>query len=65
MEPIDQTPLLRNGMVIAVEVIYNMGKPELKLDKDGWTLRTKDGSLGGLYERTVAITDNGSIILTK
>ncbi len=64
MEPINQTPLLREGMVIAVEVIYNMGKPELKLDKDGWTLRTKDGSLGGLYERTVAITSNGSLILT-
>ncbi|MEK7551442.1 MAG: type I methionyl aminopeptidase [Patescibacteria group bacterium] len=64
MEPINQTPLLREGMVIAVEVIYNMGKPELKLDKDGWTLRTKDGSLGGLYERTVAITSNGPLILT-
>lgn len=65
MDPIDQTPLLREGMVIAVEVIYNMGKPDLKLDNDGWTLRTKDGSLGGLYERTVAITKNGPEILTS
>lgn len=64
MDPIDQTPLLREGMVIAVEVIYNMGKPDLKLDNDGWTLRTKDGSLGGLYERTVAITKNGPLIIT-
>lgn len=64
MDPIDQTPLLREGMVIAVEVIYNMGKPDLKLDNDGWTLRTKDGSLGGLYERTIAITKNGPLIIT-
>lgn len=65
MDPINQTPLLREGMVIAVEVIYNMGKPDLRLDNDGWTLRTKDGSLGGLYERTIAITKNGPLILTK
>lgn len=64
MDPIQRTPLLREGMVIAVEVIYNMGKPDLKLDNDGWTLRTKDGSLGGLYERTVAITKNGPLIIT-
>ncbi|MBI3984871.1 MAG: type I methionyl aminopeptidase [Candidatus Levybacteria bacterium] len=61
---IEETPTLKEGMVIAVEVIYNMGKPDLKLDKDGWTLRTQDGSLGGLFERTVAITKNGPIILT-
>jgi len=64
MEPVENTPLLKQGMVIAVEVIYNMGKPDLKLDKDGWTLRTQDGSLGGLFERTVAITTNGPQVLT-
>ena len=62
---IEETPILKEGMVIAVEVIYNMGEPDLKLDKDGWTLRTQDGSLGGLYERTVAIASNGPLILTK
>ena len=51
-------------MTIAIEVIYNMGGPDLKLDKDGWTLRTEDGSLAGLYERTVAVTKNGPLILT-
>lgn len=64
IEPIEETPLLKEGMVIAVEVIYNIGKPDLKLDKDGWTLRTQDGSIGGLYERTVAITTNGPQVLT-
>ena len=63
-EPIEKTPLLKEGMTIAIEVIYNMGGPDLKLDKDGWTLRTEDGSLAGLYERTIAVTKNGPQILT-
>lgn len=62
---INKTPELKEGMVIAIEVIYNMGKPDLMLDDDGWTLRTHDGSLSGLFERTVAITRQGPQILTK
>lgn len=61
---VHQTPLLKEGMTIAIEVIYNMGKPELILDKDGWSLKTKDGSTSGLFERSVAIVKNGPIILT-
>jgi methionyl aminopeptidase len=64
-EKIEKTPLLKPGLVIAIEVIYNMGKKELVYaNDDGWTLKTKDGSLGGLFERTVAITNNGPVILT-
>lgn len=63
-EKIENTPKLVEGMVIAVEVIYNMGKPELVLADDGWTLKTKDGSLSGLFERTIAITSKGPLILT-
>lgn len=63
---IQKTPELIKGMVIAVEVIYNKGGHDLVYaNKDGWTLKTKDGSLGGLFERTVAITENGPFILTK
>ncbi|HYM65612.1 MAG TPA: type I methionyl aminopeptidase [Candidatus Sulfotelmatobacter sp.] len=62
---IDKSPLLKEGMVIAVEVIYNMGSPDMILDDDGWTLRTKDGMLAGLFERTIAITKNGPLVLTK
>jgi methionyl aminopeptidase len=62
---IEKSPLLKEGMVIAVEVIYNMGGPDLTLDDDGWTLRTKDGRLAGLFERTIAITKNSPEILTK
>jgi methionyl aminopeptidase len=61
---IKNSPVLKEGMVIAIEVIYNMGGPELILDNDGWTLRTRDGKLSGLFERTVAITRAGPQILT-
>src|SRR5258706_12701178 len=54
---IDNTPLLKEGMVIAVEIIYNMGRKEVVYSgKDDWTIKTKDGSLSGLFERTVAVT---------
>ena len=62
--PVEKTPMLVQGMVIAVEVIYNMGRPDLLLDDDGWTLRTKDRSISGLFERTIAIVENGPLILT-
>jgi methionyl aminopeptidase len=62
--PLGRTPLLKEGMTIAVEVIYNMGGPEVMLDRDGWTIRTEDGALAGLYERTIAITKSGPLMLT-
>ncbi len=62
---IDNTPLLKEGMVIAVEIIYNMGRKEVVYSgKDDWTIKTKDGSLSGLFERTVAVTKEGHRILT-
>lgn len=65
MQDIKQTPLLKEGMTIAVEIIYNMGAPDVAVDKDGWTIRTKDGKLAGLFERTIAITKDAPLILTK
>jgi methionyl aminopeptidase len=62
---IEKTPELKEGMVIAVEVIYNMGGPDLAFaNNDGWTLKTKDNSLAGLFERTIAITKSNPQILT-
>ncbi len=61
---IEKTPMLRIGMTIAVEVIYNMGTPDVMLDQDRWTIRTADGSIAGLYERTIAITEKGPLMLT-
>ena len=64
-EPIARTPLLKPGMTIAVEVIYNMGKSDVTYSgNDGWTIKSKDGSLSGLFERTIAITRGESLILT-
>lgn len=63
---IEKTPEIKEGMTIAIEVIYNMGEPDVSFyNKDGWTIGTADGSLSGLFERTVAITKNGPEILTK
>lgn len=62
---IKHTPLLKEGMTIAVETIYNMGSSQVAVDKDGWTIRTKDGKLAGLFERSIAITEGDPLILTK
>lgn len=64
---IEKTPLLKEGMVIAVEIIYNMGKKEVEYagEDDEWTIVTADGSLSGLFERTVAVTKSGLKIVTQ
>lgn len=65
-ESIESTPLLAPGMTIAVEVIYTMGGPEVVYSgEDDWTIRTADGSLGGLFERTVLVTENGHRVITN
>lgn len=56
---------LKEGLVLAIEIIYQKGSHHLKTLEDGWTISTKDGSLGGLWEHTVAITRKGPVILTK
>jgi methionyl aminopeptidase len=62
---IEKTPLLREGMVIAIEIIYNMGRKEVVFSgRDDWTIKTKDDSLSGLFERTVGITKDGFVLLT-
>lgn len=63
-EPIDETPVLKEGMTIAIEVIYNMGESDVKVTGDGWTIKTSDGTLSGVFERTVAITSSKPLILT-
>jgi methionyl aminopeptidase len=56
---------LKEGLVLAIEIIYQKGSHQLKTLNDGWTIVTKDGSLGGLWEHTVAITRKGPVVLTK
>ena len=60
----DKTLKLFDGQTLAIEVMYTQGRPELKIDDDGWTYRTVDGSLGGMIEETVLITPNGPEVLT-
>ncbi len=57
-------PVIRSGMVIAIEPMVNMGDEEVVLDEDNWTVHTKDGSLSAHYEHTIAITSKGSVICT-
>jgi len=57
-------PTLAEGMVLAIEPMVAMGRPETKVLKDGWTAVTRDGSLAAHFEHTVAVTKNGPLILT-
>ncbi len=57
-------PVLRAGMVIAIEPMVNIGTWETKRDPDNWTVRTKDGSLSAHFEHTVAITEGEPQVLT-
>ena len=56
---------LKPGMVLAIEPMVNIGNPDIKILNDGWTAITQDGNLSAHFEHTVAITENGSIILTE
>ena len=52
-------------MTIAVEAIYNMGGAGVKYDgSDDWTIVSEDGTLAGLFERTIVITDQGPELIT-
>jgi methionyl aminopeptidase len=55
---------LKPGMVIAIEPMVNVGSYEVKTLEDGWTTVTKDGSLSAHFEHTVAITEDGTVVLS-
>jgi len=55
---------LRPGLVIAIEPWFLETTDEIYTDRDGWTLRSADGSRGAHSEHTVAITDDGPLVLT-
>ena len=56
---------LTRGMTIAIEPMVNAGSYEVRQCADGWTVVTLDGSLSAHYEHTVALTEEGPILLTK
>jgi methionyl aminopeptidase len=55
---------LKPGMVLAIEPMVNAGSYEVKTLEDGWTTVTKDGSLSAHFEHTIAITEDGPVILS-
>lgn len=59
-----QGPELRDGMVLAIEPMINVGGFEVEMGDDSWAIYTKDGSLSAHFEHTVAITKKGPRILT-
>ncbi|RXT03606.1 type I methionyl aminopeptidase [Ammoniphilus sp. CFH 90114] len=58
-------PRLKEGMVITIEPMVNVGTWHSQMDSNGWTARTLDGKLSAQYEHTIAITKNGPLILTE
>ena len=57
-------PVVEVGLVIAIEPMVNAGGFEARVDGDGWTVRTADGSLSAHFEHTVAVTERGVELLT-
>jgi methionyl aminopeptidase len=55
---------LRPGLVIAIEPMATLGGDETRWEADGWTISTADGSLAAHAEHTVAITEDGPVVLT-
>ncbi|MBU0974533.1 type I methionyl aminopeptidase [Patescibacteria group bacterium] len=61
----DRNVKLYNGQTIAIENMYAMGNATLEESLDGWTYKTIDGSISGMFEETVLITEKGPEILTN
>ena len=59
-----QGPRLKVGMALAIEPMVNMGTGGVRILSDNWTAVTRDGSLSAHFEHSVAVTENGPLILT-
>ena len=55
---------LKAGMVFTIEPMINLGSPDVECEADGWTVRTRDGSLSAQFEHTILVTCDGVEILT-
>jgi methionyl aminopeptidase len=60
----DQRDVLTEGLVLTIEPLVCMGVGEAFEDRDGWTMRTRDGSLAAHHEHTIVITNGRPILLT-
>ena len=57
-------PKLKEGWVLAIEPMVNFGTHEVKVLEDGWTVRTKDGKASSHFEHTIAVTEEGPLVMT-
>ncbi|MBI3950468.1 MAG: type I methionyl aminopeptidase [Acidobacteria bacterium] len=57
-------PKLRPGLVLAIEPMLNLGTHQVEVASDGWTVLTADRKPSAHFEHTIAVTENGSVILT-
>lgn len=58
-------PVLEAGMTLAIEPMVNYGGFRVKIDANGWTVRTRDGAPSAHFEHTVYISNNGPVLLTN
>lgn len=63
--PPESGEILQEGMVLTIEPMLTTGSWEARIEEDGWTARTVDGSLSAQYEHTIAITREGPLVLTE
>jgi methionyl aminopeptidase len=56
-------PVLKEGLALAIEPMVNVGGPAVRIHTDGWTASTVDGSLSAHFERSIAITEDGPMVL--
>ncbi len=57
--------IIKKGLVIAIEPMVNEGTYEVDIKRDGWTVVTQDRKMSAHFEHTIAVTENGAVILTK
>lgn len=62
--PAGKGPVIKEGMVFAIEPMVNAGGAAVRQLEDGWTVVTSDGELSAHFEHTVAVTDAGPLVLT-
>ncbi len=63
--PPGRGPILRRGMALAIEPMVNIGIWKTRVTENGWTVVTEDASLSAHFEHTIAITNEGSEVLTR
>ena len=63
--PPDRGPTMQVGMTFAIEPMTSMGSWQVRILQDGWTAITQDGSCAAHFEHSVALTENGVLILSR